>query len=62
MRKNNCIINFDSKNKNKICTFTGSILDTIIGLLWLLNKYSNTCSTLRKNFNKSLDYKSFIKI
>lgn len=38
------------------CTFTGSTMDVLFGLIYLLSKHKNTCSTLTKNFieNKNL--------
>lgn len=42
---------------NKICisfsSFTGVTLDVLVGLLYLLNKHNNICSTLTEEFNKN---------
>lgn len=43
------------------CTFTGSTLDILIGLLFLLKKHKNSCSTLNKNFSENRDLCGFYK-
>lgn len=44
-----CInINFDKKQEN--CNFVGITMDILIGLIYLLNKHKNSCSTLTRNF------------
>lgn len=43
------------------CTFTGSTLDVLIGLIYLLNKHKNTCSTLSKDFSQNTELCSFYK-
>ena len=43
-------------NNIQFCTFTGSTLDIILGLIYLLNKHNNSCATIPTNFveNKQL--------
>jgi len=49
------------ETKNGFCTFTGSTLDILIGLLYLLKKYPDACSTLTKKFADNKDICSFYK-
>jgi len=44
------------ENNMQFCTFTGSTLDVILGLIYLLNKHRESCSTVPYNFveNKQL--------
>lgn len=44
------------ENNMQFCTFTGSTLDVILGLIYLLNKHKESCSTIPYNFieNKQL--------
>lgn len=44
-----------------ICTFTGSILDVLIGLMYLIKKHPNTCTTLGKNHTPNEDLCSFYR-
>ena len=43
------------------CTFTGSTLDILIGLIYLLKKHTNACGPLTKNFSKKNDLCAFYK-
>jgi ankyrin repeat protein len=45
----------------KFCTFTGSTLDILLGLIYLLDKHKNSCSTLDKNFTENKDLCKFYK-
>jgi len=49
-------ININEGNNLDFCSFIGSTLDVLIGLIYILKKHSNCCSTLTKNFfeNKKL--------
>lgn len=55
-RKNAICIRLTEGTPLLFCTFTGSTMDILFGLIFLLNKHKNTCSTLTKNFieNKEL--------
>lgn len=44
-----------------VCTFTGSTLDILIGLIYLLDKHKNTCSTLSKKFVDNSDLCNFYR-
>lgn len=44
-----------------ICTFTGSILDILIGLMFLVKKHKNVCTTLNKNHEPNKDLCDFYK-
>jgi ankyrin repeat protein len=49
-----CIKLDDIKNNNiPFCTFTGSSLDIIFGLIYLLKKHNKSCSTIPNNFIKN---------
>ncbi|MBA42900.1 MAG: hypothetical protein CMF62_02685 [Magnetococcales bacterium] len=37
----------------EFCTYTGTTLDVLVGLLYILRKHENTCSTLTTNFIKN---------
>lgn len=43
------------------CTFTGSTLDILVGLIFLLKKHKDVCATLTKNFSKNRDLCGFYK-
>ena len=43
------------------CTFTGSTLDILVGLLFLLKKYKDVCSTLTKNYLNNRELCGFYK-
>jgi ankyrin repeat protein len=44
-----------------VCTFTGSLLDVLIGLMFLLKKHPNACTTLGKNHSPSEELCNFYK-
>lgn len=44
-----------------VCTFTGSILDVLIGLIFLIKKHKNVCTTLGKNHTPNEDMCNFYK-
>ena len=44
-----------------VCTFTGSLLDVLIGLMFLLKKHPNACTTLGKNHAPNDDMCKFYK-
>ena len=56
IKKNSICIKVTEGNHLQFCTFTGSTMDILFGLVYLLNKHKNACSTLSKNFieNKEL--------
>jgi hypothetical protein len=44
-----------------VCTFTGSVLDVLIGLIYLIKKHGNACTTLGKNHVPNDDLCKFYK-
>lgn len=44
-----------------VCTFTGSLLDVLVGLMFLLKKHNNACTTLGKNHTPNDDVCGFYK-
>jgi ankyrin repeat protein len=44
-----------------VCTFTGSLLDVLVGLMFLLKTHSNACTTLGKNHTPNDQLCSFYK-
>jgi hypothetical protein len=52
-------------NKNEeieACNFVGLSIDVLIGLLYLLNKHSNACSTITTNFIKNNELCSYLSV
>ncbi len=56
----NCI-NIQEGLMLDVSTFTGSILDILIGLIYLLKKHRNACTTLNKNQNPDPEMCKFYK-
>jgi hypothetical protein len=54
-------INLDEGVVIDVCTFTGSLLDVLIGLMYLLKKHSNACTTIGKNNTPNDDLCKFYK-
>lgn len=44
-----------------VCTFTGSLLDVLIGLMFLIKKHGNACTTLGKNHTPNDELCTFYK-
>lgn len=57
---NMCIKMTEGSNLN-VCTFTGSTLDILIGLIYLLKKFPDACSTFSKNFSENKELCKFYK-
>ncbi|AYV81654.1 MAG: ankyrin repeat protein [Harvfovirus sp.] len=55
-----CIDLSEGQNLN-VCTFTGSTLDILIGLIYLLNKHTNACSTFSRNFTENKELCKFYR-
>lgn len=49
-----CILG-DQSSKTDLCTFTGSSIDILIGLIYLLSKHDYACSTITSNFMINTD-------
>lgn len=43
------------------CTFTGTTLDILVGLIFLLKKHKHVCATLTKNYSTNKDLCGFYK-
>lgn len=54
--KNKICIKLTEGEDLSVCTFTGNTMDVLIGLIYILKKYNDVCSTLSSDFveNKSL--------
>jgi ankyrin repeat protein len=55
LKKSSIMININEGQSIKFSTFTGSTLDVLIGLIYLLKKHKSACSTLTKNFIENTD-------
>ena len=54
-------VNVTEGSKVNYCTFTGSTLDILVGLIFLLKKHKDTCATLTKNYSNNKDLCGFYK-
>jgi ankyrin repeat protein len=54
-------VNINDNDPVKFCTFTGCTLDIFIGLIYLLKKHKNSCSTFTKDFYQNKDLCKFYK-
>jgi ankyrin repeat protein len=64
VRKNYMCLNINSVMGGKelsMCTFTGTTLDILMGLIYILKKHTMTCSTISKNFSENKDLCKFYK-
>ena len=55
-------IKIEQYEQIEMCHFVGLSIDVLIGLLYLLNKHSNACSTLTTNFIKNDDLCSYLSV
>jgi ankyrin repeat protein len=53
IKKEHTCIKITDKQQVGICTFTGTLLDILAGLLFLLKKHDYACSTINKEFKKN---------
>jgi hypothetical protein len=61
MRRSITCVSISEGSKNDHCTFTGSTLDILVGLIFLLKKHKNVCASLNKNFSQNKDLCGFYK-
>ncbi|ARF09233.1 ankyrin repeat protein [Catovirus CTV1] len=56
LKQGHICINISENSNLQLCTFTGSTLDILIGLIYLLKKHPDSCSTVNTDFaeNKKL--------
>jgi ankyrin repeat protein len=60
-RKSYVCLNIIEGSKLDYCTFTGSTMDILIGLIFLLRKHKDACSVLTKNFANNKELCAFYK-
>lgn len=61
VKKAKSCINYGNESSVSFCTFTGSTLDILVGLLFLLKKHKIAGSTLSKNFAENKELCKFYK-
>lgn len=61
LTKNKICISLDEGESLDICTFTGTTLDILLGLIYLLKTHKNTCSTLSTDFHSNDNLLNFYK-
>lgn len=61
IKKNAICVKLTEGTPIPFCTFTGSTMDILFGLIHLLNKHKTSCSTLTKNFIENKDLCKFYK-
>jgi ankyrin repeat protein len=61
VRRSKVCISVIEGSKLEYCTFTGSTLDVLVGIIYLLRKHKNTCASLTKNFAQNRDLCGFYK-
>ena len=61
LAKNKTCISLDEGESLDICTFTGTTLDVLLGLIYLLKTHKNTCSTLSTEFYSNENLQNFYK-
>lgn len=58
-KKNKRCIVIKEQQKLEFCTFTGATMDVLFGLIYLLMKHSNACSTLDREFVQNTELCDF---
>lgn len=61
LTKNKLCIEISEGEPLSLCTFTGNTLDVLLGLIYLLKKHNNVCSTLTTDFIENQDIYDFYK-
>ncbi len=59
--KNKMCISLDEGETLDVCTFTGTTLDVLLGLIYLLRIHKNACSTLSTDFYSNENLLNFYK-
>jgi hypothetical protein len=52
IKKSKMCINITQEEEIKMATFTGATLDVLFGLIYILTKFNNTCTTVNNIINK----------
>jgi ankyrin repeat protein len=58
-KKSDICLNINMDNRVDVCTFVGSTLDILVGLIFLLKKHKNVCSVINKNILITKDICTF---
>lgn len=61
LKQGNICINLQNNTGLNFCTFTGSTLDILIGIIYLLKKHPDACSTLNTDFAENIKLCNFYK-
>jgi len=61
LKETKCKITTDIGLRVNFCTYTGSTLDVLMGLIHMLQKHTNACSTLNKNYANNTELCKFYK-
>ena len=61
MRKSIVCVKMSEGSLHTNCTFTGTTLDILIGVIFLLKKHKTACASLTKNFNQNKELCGFYK-
>jgi ankyrin repeat protein len=61
VKKATLCVDVTEGSKLDYCTFVGTTLDILIGLIYLVKKHSKVCSTLTKNFSENKELCNFYR-
>ena len=61
LAKNKICITLEEGETLDVCTFTGTTLDVLLGLIYLLKKHKSACSTLSTEFYSNENLQNFYK-
>lgn len=61
IKKATLCVDITEGNRVDYCTFVGTTLDILIGLIYLIKKHSKVCSVLSKNFTQNKDLCNFYR-
>jgi ankyrin repeat protein len=61
LTKNKVCIQIEEGENLSICTFTGNSIDILLGLIYLLKKHKDICSTLTSDFTENKSIQDFYK-
>ena len=61
LSKNKICITLEEGETLDVCTFTGTTLDVLLGLIFLLKKHKSACSTLSTEFYSNENLQNFYK-
>lgn len=61
LAKNKTCITLEEGDTLDVCTFTGTTLDVLLGLIYLLKKHKSACSTLSTEFYSNENLQNFYK-